>query len=94
PDAIVGKDDSMAAAAMRVLYRQRRSVPDEIVVCGFDDASIASSLPVPLTSYRQPISEIAEMAIRLLIDRIGNPARPARHVIVSGELIERESTDR
>lgn len=94
PDAIIGKDDRMAAAAMRSLYRQQRVVPEQVIVCGFDDATIASSLPVPLTSYRQPISEIAEMAIRLLVDRLNNRQRPARQVIVSGELIERESTDR
>lgn len=94
PDAIIGKDDRMAAAAMRSLYRQGRNVPDQVIVCGFDDATIASSLPVPLTSYRQPISEIASMAIRLLVDRLANRQRPPRQVIVSGELIERESTER
>lgn len=92
PDAIIGKDDRMAATAMRVLYQQKRHVPDEVLVCGFDDATIASSLPVPLTSYRQPVSEIAQMAINLMIDRLSNPQRPTRQVIVSGELIEREST--
>ncbi|MEM1212527.1 MAG: GntR family transcriptional regulator [Planctomycetota bacterium] len=94
PDAIIGKDDRMAATAMRVLYQQQRRVPDEVMICGFDDATIASSLPVPLTSYRQPVSEIAQMAINLMIDRLSNPQRPTRQIIVSGELVERESTDR
>jgi LacI family transcriptional regulator len=94
PDAIIGKDDRMAAAAMRSLYQMDRRVPEQVVVCGFDDAAIAAELPVPLSSYRQPIEEIAEAALGLLVSRIQRPDRPARQVIVSGELVARASTDR
>ena len=93
-DAVVGKDDHLAAAAMRVLYELGRRVPDEIKVAGFDDSPLARELTVPLTTYAQPVEAIADAAVHLMLTRIQNPAQPAREVIVSGKLIVRESTTR
>jgi DNA-binding LacI/PurR family transcriptional regulator len=91
-DAVVGKDDRLAAAAMRVLYAMNRRVPDRVMLAGFDDAAIAAELAVPLTSYRQPVEEMATMAVHLMETRIASPKRPSRHLTVTGQLVERAST--
>jgi GntR family transcriptional regulator, arabinose operon transcriptional repressor len=91
-DAVVGKDDHMAAAAMRVLYELGRRVPDEVKLAGFDDSPLAAELAVPLTTYAQPVEAIADAATQLMLTRIENPLQPAREVIVSGKLVVRRST--
>jgi GntR family transcriptional regulator of arabinose operon len=91
-DAVVGKDDHMAAAAMRVLYELGRRVPDEVKLAGFDDSPLARELPVPLTTYAQPVDAIADAAAHLMLTRLADPAHPPREVIVSGKLVMRGST--
>ena len=91
-DAVVGKDDHMAAAAMRALYELGRRVPDEVKLAGFDDSPLAKELAVPLTTYAQPVDAIADAAVHLMLTRREDPAQPPREVIVSGNLVVRRST--
>jgi DNA-binding LacI/PurR family transcriptional regulator len=93
-DAVVGKDDHMAAAAMRALYEIGRRVPDEVKLAGFDDSPLARELTVPLTTYAQPVDAIADAAVHLMLTRLEDPARPPRNVVVSGTLVVRRSTVR
>jgi DNA-binding LacI/PurR family transcriptional regulator/DNA-binding transcriptional ArsR family regulator len=94
PDAVIGKDDRAAATAMRVLYQDDLRVPDQVMVCGFDDAAIATDLPVTLSSYAQPIDEIADAALYLMSTRMQRPACPARKIVVCGRMVVRASTTR
>ena len=91
PDAIIAKDDGMAAALMRVLYRRHVRVPEQVKVAGFDDSPIAAELTVPLTSVRQPIGELAESALWLMQTREQRPEGPPRRVVIGGHLSVRES---
>jgi DNA-binding LacI/PurR family transcriptional regulator/DNA-binding transcriptional regulator YhcF (GntR family) len=91
-DAVVGKDDHMAAGAMRVLYELGRRVPDEVKLAGFDDSPLAQELAVPLTTYAQPVESIADAAAHLMLTRLLDPDQPPRQVIVSGKLNVRQST--
>jgi LacI family transcriptional regulator len=93
-DAVVGKDDHMAAAAMRVLYELGRRVPDEVMLAGFDDSPLAQELAVPLTTYAQPVDAIADAAAHLMLTRLADPTQPPRQMIVSGRLVVRQSTGR
>lgn len=94
PDAVVGKDDRLAATAMRVLYQDHLRVPDQVMVCGFDNAAIATDLPVMLSSYGQPIDEIADAALYLMTSRMDRPSSAARNIVVCGKMIVRASTTR
>jgi DNA-binding LacI/PurR family transcriptional regulator/DNA-binding transcriptional regulator YhcF (GntR family) len=93
-DAVVGKDDHMSAAAMRVLYELGRRVPDEVMLAGFDDSPLAQELAVPLTTYAQPVEAIADAAAHLMLTRLQDSTLPPRQVIVSGKLVVRRSTGR
>ncbi|PSM42533.1 LacI family transcriptional regulator [Streptomyces dioscori] len=91
-DAVFIASDVMAAGALVELRRQRRSVPDDVAVVGFDDSIIARHTNPPLTSVRQPVEEIGETIARLLLEEIGNPEEPRRHVVLPTELVVRESS--
>lgn len=92
PDAILCSNDQTAAILIRTLGQLGLQIPDQIAVAGFDDVQYASLLAPPLTTIRQPCREIGRTAVRLLLDRIANPALPPRQVLHSHELVIRQST--
>ncbi|MFF3311549.1 LacI family DNA-binding transcriptional regulator [Streptomyces sp. NPDC002952] len=91
-DAVFVASDVMAAGALAELRRQGRRVPDEVAVIGFDDSIIARHSNPPLTSVRQPVEEIGVTIARILLEEIGDPEEPRRHVVLPTELVVRESS--
>ena len=92
PDAIVCSNDQTAAILIRNLVQIGKRIPDEIAVAGFDDVQYATLLAPPLTTIRQPCREIGRSAVRMLLERIADPALPPRQVLHSHELVVRQST--
>ncbi|MBO0611080.1 LacI family DNA-binding transcriptional regulator [Myceligenerans salitolerans] len=89
-DAVFVASDLMAEGALRTLRRERRRVPEDVAVVGFDDATAARSTEPPLTTVRQPIHETGRMlAQQVLRLASGESVEPA--VILPTELVLRES---
>ncbi|MFF7646266.1 substrate-binding domain-containing protein [Streptomyces canus] len=91
-DALFVASDVMAAGALAELRRQRRGVPDDVAVVGFDDSIIARHTNPPLTTVRQPVEEIGAMIAHILLEEIGDPERPRRRVTLPTELVVRDSS--
>ncbi|MBS0420457.1 MAG: LacI family DNA-binding transcriptional regulator [Proteobacteria bacterium] len=70
PTAIFASNDDMAAAAVSVAHRRGLEVPRNLSVVGFDDTATATTVWPELTTIRQPIAEMAEAALDLLIRKI------------------------
>jgi LacI family transcriptional regulator len=93
-DAVLAVGDVVALAALRRLREDGVRVPDDVAVVGFDDIP-AAALAVPsLTTVRQPMYAMGEVAVRQLIDLIGGAAAPAEPLVTPTELIVRESSTR
>jgi LacI family transcriptional regulator len=94
--AIFASNDDMAAAAVSVAHRRGLDVPKDLTVVGFDDTSVAVTLWPPLTTVRQPVSEMATVAIDLLLSEIrarrGGDPPPRVDKITPHVLIERQSS--
>ncbi|QNI35685.1 substrate-binding domain-containing protein [Edaphobacter albus] len=86
-------NDQTAALLLRTLNTLGVGVPSQLLVAGFDDVQYATLLSVPLTTIRQPCREIARAATLALIERIADPAIPAREILLPVELIVRTSTN-
>jgi GntR family transcriptional regulator of arabinose operon len=91
PDAIVCANDRTAARLMRSLMRLGIDIPHDVRLVGIDDAELASVLPVPLTTLRQPTRQIGEAALVAMLDRIARRDLPPRDILLHCELIVRES---
>ena len=68
PTAIFAENDDMAAGVFAAAAQLGVKIPDDLSVVGFDDSWIARSVWPELTTMRQPIFEMAEEAVRLLLD--------------------------
>ena len=88
--ALACANDDMAAGAMLALHRAGAAIPKDISVTGFDDTPMSEIVWPPLTTIRQPIKDIAERAVHMLIENHadGQPNFDA----LNHELIIREST--
>ncbi len=94
PTAIFASNDDMAAAVITVAHRRGINLPDELTVVGFDDTPVATTLWPALTTVRQPISEMAAAAIRLLLVEIRSGEKDvaeATDLIMPYTLVERQS---
>lgn len=91
-DGIVAASDLMAAGALRVLAEAGRTVPDDVAVVGYDDVGVPERTSPALTTVRNPIGEMAEQAVRLLLEQIDDQRgpRPIR-VIFPPSLVRRDS---
>lgn len=84
----------MAIGAYRALAEAGLRVPDDISVVGFDDIEAVSYTTPPMTTIRQPLEQIAESALNLLMDILDGNTLKTTRVILQPELIVRESTRR
>jgi DNA-binding LacI/PurR family transcriptional regulator len=92
PLGIVSVNDQVAGRVLHLATLWKLSVPEDLRLTGIDDVGYASILPVPLTTVRQPIEQIGQTALQLMLERIHSPARPTREVLLDGELIVRRSS--
>jgi LacI family transcriptional regulator len=92
PTAIFVCSDQMALGAYEALYERGLRVPDDMSIVGFDDLDEAKWAIPPLTTVRQPLSEMAGMATRMLLALIDGEALETNRVELSTSLVIRQST--
>jgi len=99
-DAIVAANDTIALSAARAVTAAGLSIPDDLIVTGFDDVPDATRHSPALTTVRQPLAEMAEVAIAKLLYLITGPiagrrlpgSTDGRLTLASSELVIRGST--
>lgn len=87
-------NDISAIGAIRALHEAGLRVPEDVSVVGFDDIQSAAFQNPALTTVRQPLRRMGEIAAETVLRRIGAPsdARYLKCVTVEPELIVRGTT--
>ena len=91
-DGVVCYEDYTAVGLIVELFSRGISVPRDVAVAGFDDLPIGNVFTVGVTTYVMPSKAMAEEALRLMQARQSDPERVPVKVVLSGELVIREST--
>jgi|SRR5665811_1422783 len=94
PTALFTVDNLMSSGTYEALLEHGSSMPGEISMVAFDGLDWMTYVRPPITALRQPIHEMGAEAARLLLDRIDDPDRQTRTVILPAQLIERGSMRR
>ncbi|HZP61025.1 MAG TPA: LacI family DNA-binding transcriptional regulator [Opitutaceae bacterium] len=68
--ALVAFDDLTAFGAIRALHESGIKVPEQCSVVGFDDVAPSAQLTPPLTTVRQPLGRMGNMASSIVMDGI------------------------
>jgi LacI family transcriptional regulator, galactose operon repressor len=90
--AIFAYNDISAIGAIRALQEQGLRVPQDISVLGFDDIPGAAFHRPSLTTVRQPLNRMGEVAAQTLLDRIEGKKEYPSEMAIEPELVVREST--
>lgn len=92
PDAVFCVNDVVAFGALDGAREAGVAVPDDVWIVGFDDTRLASWAAFDLTTVRQPIAELAEVGLALLLDRLADRSAPFVSRRLPAEIVVRRST--
>jgi DNA-binding LacI/PurR family transcriptional regulator len=90
-DGLVCRDDLAAIGALRAIHEFGLRVPDDVAVIGWDDITMASFTHPSLTTIAPDTTQVATLALDMLMERIGGFAGAGRHRIADFHLVARES---
>lgn len=96
PTAIFAWNDIVASSMLLSAVRQGIRVPEQLSIAGYNDFPIAQLTNPPLTTIRQPLFVMGQLAVELLLQRIRRSSSLASEEtlpqrVVSPELVIRES---
>jgi DNA-binding LacI/PurR family transcriptional regulator len=92
--ALFAYNDISAIGSIRAFQDAGLRVPEEVSVVGFDDIKIAVHNNPSLTTVRQPLQRMGEIAARTLLNRIEEHEDWVAEIAIEPELVVRNSTAR
>jgi LacI family transcriptional regulator len=94
--AMMAFDDLAALGAIRALTKAGVKVPEQCSVTGFDDVALSALAAPSLTTVRQPMEAMGELAVNIVMEGINAALEKREWNIVSHkmnpELVIRDST--
>lgn len=94
PTALIALNDMMALGASQAIKDRGMSVGKDFAVSGFDDAPMVQYTSPSLTTLRQPITEIGQRIIAMLMEYINTGSLPQNpNILIAPQLIIRNSTN-
>jgi LacI family xylobiose transport system transcriptional regulator len=92
PTAVFTGNDLQALGLYEAVRELGLSIPRDVSVVGFDDLPLARWISPPLTTVRQPLTEMAEAAARLVLDLSRGKQPSTLRVDLATRLVERASS--
>jgi DNA-binding LacI/PurR family transcriptional regulator len=90
--ALFAYNDISAIGAIRAFQEQGLRVPQDISVMGFDDIPGAAFHMPSLTTVRQPLTRMGQVAAQTVVERIEGKAEYPAEIAIEPDLVIREST--
>lgn len=94
PTAIFCSCDAVARACYRVCAAMKLRIPQDLSLVGFDDDPLAEWLSPPLTTVRQPFTEMGQAAMELLHSQLTGKNAAPQAATLPVTWVERGSTAR
>jgi LacI family transcriptional regulator len=90
--ALYAYNDIAAIGAMWAFREAGLRVPEDVSVVGFDDIPLSAFTNPGLTTVRQPMQTMGQIAAKTVIDQIEGTAEYVSEIVVEPELVVRSST--
>lgn len=91
PDAIFALSNTIMLGAIKAIRESGLTIPDDISLICFDDNMYMDYMSPSISSVSQPISDMASLAFKLLLDRINGETAAVSKIMLSPKLYLRES---
>jgi DNA-binding LacI/PurR family transcriptional regulator len=90
--ALFAYNDISAIGSIYAFQEWGIRVPQDVSVVGFDDIQTAAYMVPSLTTVRQPLLQIGQMAARILLEQIEGRTKYIPEIVIKPELVVRKST--
>ena len=90
-DALFSVNNNITVACMEYLNEINLRIPQDIAIVSFDDIDLFRFSYPTITAVDQPVEEIGEMAVKILLDEISGKTQDKKQVELPVKLIERRS---
>ncbi|MFC4116384.1 LacI family DNA-binding transcriptional regulator [Nonomuraea zeae] len=92
PTAIFACNDGQAMGVYQAAHELRLRIPDDLSVVGFDDLPSMRWMTPPLTTIRQPLTEMGAAAATMLVALAQGAPLPQSRIELGTDLVVRAST--
>lgn len=90
-DGVFAANDLSALGALRALRDDGYQCPDDIRIVGFDDIEATRYVYPSLTTIRQPMDKIGQVALEMLLKQMTGESVQSHLILLPAELVRRES---
>jgi LacI family transcriptional regulator len=91
PTAIIAGGMAMLSGVLQAIRARGLTIPRDVSVIAGADSDLAALATPAVTAVRWSGTDEGRMAVQLLLNRLGNRTAPVQRVMLSTELIPRES---
>jgi LacI family transcriptional regulator len=92
PTAIFASSDAAAFGVLQTAAERGLDVPVDLSVLGFDDIVELAYVGAALSTIRQPLRQMGQVAVRRLLDRLADPTQDPARIVMDTELVVRQTT--
>jgi LacI family transcriptional regulator len=96
PTAIFAFTNPIALGTIKALREEGINIPGEVSLVTFDDSEYLNFLDPPVTCVEQPLSEMARISVKILLQQIegheGDAMKNTERILLSPRIIYRQST--
>ncbi|WP_206243775.1 LacI family DNA-binding transcriptional regulator [Novosphingobium terrae] len=89
PEAIIGSDGVILLELARASVAMGLRIPEDLVLAGFDNNPWTEVFGGGVTVVEQPVNEIGQVAMEMLLARRKDADAPVRKTVLSGRLVTR-----
>ena len=90
-DAIFSVNNNITVACLEYLNEMNLRIPQDLAIVSFDDIDLFRFSYPTITAVAQPIEEIGEIAVNILMDEINGLTQDKKQLALPVKLIERRS---
>ena len=91
PEAVFCANDQMALGFLRGMQESGLNAPRDMALIGFDDIPQAMIVYPKLTTVRQPLEQMGQVAVRMLLEIINDRSYPPQRATLPTQLVIRDS---
>lgn len=91
-DAVFGFTETATLGAKSVLQKMHYKIPDDVSLCCISGTTLCTLVHPTITAVEQPVTQMATISCRLLLNQISASNASKESSILRGEMMLREST--
>jgi len=92
PDAIICGTDQLSVGVIKAITEKGLKIPEDIGIISFDSRQIASLIYPEITTVDVDVFEMGYQSAKMLFDLIDNKHAKDQGILISTEIIKRETT--